>query len=138
MADQAQFRSVPLLAIAALGVTDDRSGTRRELVVHGAPVVEAEQTAVLEHGVVAAGVAFPGHIVHDRHVARHRLLQAQLDAAHPVDQVLIDEELAPVAQLYDVRRDAAGSLPSFPGWLRTLPLSHFRLPSYILVGRHRS
>jgi hypothetical protein len=98
---QAQVGLEPVKAIAALGVAGVER-PRRELGAVlagqlGGDVVHAEDRAVAEDRVISSTRPFPGRIVHEHDLAGRGRVQPQLGSALRLDQRLVDEQLAPVA-----------------------------------------
>ena len=64
------------------------------------PVVYAVEVAVTEDGLVRAGVALPGRIGLQDHLATGGLVQLELEVAGDLlDEVLVNEELESVADV---------------------------------------
>ena len=100
--DHPQFGLGPVDAVPALGVADHLVGNLPgRFVVMGPAVVHPELLAVLENRVVETGIALPGRVVDNGHLAGYRAVQLQFGALHPVDQVLVDEQLAPRTNIDD-------------------------------------
>ena len=77
-----------------------------------AAVVHAESIAVLEERVVRRSVAFPRLIAGDDDLLRLGPMHSQLGAMELCDQIVIDEWLAPRANL---AHGTAGGCRLFPG-----------------------
>ena len=91
--EQPEVRLCPFDAVGALRVAG-----HLWTVSGRAPVVHTVDAVVLEHGDVRASAAFPRSVVLDRRTCRLRFVELERRSIDPVDQVVVDEQLAPVTE----------------------------------------